>query len=235
MRNFKYASLLFLSLFSVGSLADTSSCGIPVDPGGDTFPVPTGNIPYFKMPNALCADKAEYTWDYSGTVSNDNQSFSMQTSIGQMARNGDTGIGFHIFDFGFKADDQWFYSNSTYGGEDQTLSAVSQSLDLVSSSATLQQFSVIASALANGASQWHFVTAGRIPQAPFFKGWVGQPGHEYQLTGVGSTFLWRYDAKTGAATVAPYTYSFSVNVLDQQGATMEGMGGGYVGPQLVPK
>lgn len=233
MRHFKYISLI-LFVFSACSFADTSSCGIPVDPNGNTFPIPTGNIPYFKMPNALCADKGEYTWDYSGTLADSNQLFSFQASIAQFARSNDVGIGFHIFNFAFKADGQWFYSNSTYGGESQKTQSVAQSLDWVSSSATLQHFSVSAASLLDSAAEWHFVSAGRVPQPPLFEGWVGQPGHEYQLTGVGSTFLWRYDAKTGAATVAPYTYSFSVTVLDQQGATMEGMGGGYVGPQLVP-
>ena len=234
MRNFKYASLICLSVFSAISYADTMSCGIPVDPDGSTLPTPTGNIPYFRMPNALCADNGEYTWDYSGTLKNANQTFSFEAVIAQLARNSGTGLGFHMFDFAFKSDGQWFYSNSTYGGEAKSLQAISQSLDSVNSLATLQQFSVSASSIVNSASQWHFASAGSVPVPPLFKGWVGQPGHKYQLTGVGSTFLWRYDPHTGAATVAPYTYSFSVTVLDQQGATMEGLGGGYVGPQLTP-
>ncbi|HLB56728.1 MAG TPA: hypothetical protein VJK30_05310 [Coxiellaceae bacterium] len=231
----KLITSIFLSitlLFSVATYAD--NCGIPVDPSGDTLPILTGDIPYFKMPDALCADKGEYTWDYSGTVENANEQFSLQTTVAQFARTGKSGLGFHAFDFAFKSDGHFFFSNSTYGGKNNVLQAIAQSLDAVQSSATLEKFSVSATSLIDSSAQWHFTSTTRTPQPPLFKGWVGQPGQHYNLSGVGTTFLWKYNASSGTSTVMPYTYSFSVDVVDERGATMEGMGGGYVGPQLIP-
>lgn len=220
-------------LFSGAVYADDNTCGIPVDAQGDTIPVPTGNIPYFKMPNALCADNGEYTWDYSGTVKNATTAFSLQATVAQFAKSGPTGLGFHLFDFSFNDNGALFFSNSTYGGENQVAQAIINSLDSVQSSATLQQFLVSATSIANASQQWKITSLNSVPRAPLYKGLVGQPGETYQLTGTGKTFLWRYDA-SGASTVEPYTYSFSVTVMDERGATMEGLGGGYVGPQLAP-
>lgn len=220
-------------LFSTVVFADDNTCGIPVDAQGDTIPVPTGNIPYLKMPNALCADNGEYTWDYSGTVKNATTAFSLQATVIQFAKSGAIGLGFHLFDFSFNDNGSLFFSNSTYGGENQVMQAIVNSLDSVQSSATLQQFLVSATSIANASQQWKITSLNSVPRAPLYKGLVGQPGETYQLTGTGKTFLWRYDA-SGASTVAPYTYSFTVTMMDERGATMEGLGGGYVGPQLTP-
>lgn len=223
----------FFSLFIVAS-ATFAKPGIPVDNDGDTIPAVTGGIPFFKMPNALAADHGEYTWDYSGTVNNNNQRFSLQASVMQFSRKSATGLGLHALYFGFKKDGALFYSDSTYGGENQINQAMAESMDSIQSSASLNHFLLTATSLANPAGQWTVSSTVGIPKPPLFKGFVGQPGREYQLTGNGTTFLWRYDTKTGASTVQPYTYSFTVMVEDEAGASMEGLGGGYVGPQLVP-
>lgn len=220
-------------LFSGAVYADDNACGIPVDAQGDTIPVPTGDIPYFKMPNALCADNGEYTWDYSGTVKNATTAFSLQATVAQFAKSGASGLGFHLFDFSFNDNGALFFSNSTYGGENQVTQAIMNSVDSVQSSATLQQLLVSATSISNASQQWKITSLNSVPRAPLYKGLVGQPGETYQITGTGKTFLWRYDA-SGASTVAPYTYSFSVTVMDERGATMEGLGGGYVGPELAP-
>ncbi len=232
MRSFLRVGVLIGLLFSVASYAD-DTCGIPVDAQGDTIPVPTGNIPYFKMPNALCADNGEYTWDYSGTVKNATSAFSLQATVAQFSKSGASGLGFHLFDFSFNDHGALFFSNSTYGGENQTTQATANSLDSVQSSATLQQFLVSATSIMDHSQQWKITSLNSVPRAPLYKGMIGQPGQTYQLTGTGRTFLWRYDA-SGASTVQPYTYSFSVTMMDERGATMEGLGGGYVGPQLAP-
>lgn len=220
-------------LFSGVVYANDNTCGIPVDAQGDTIPVPTGDIPYFQMPNALCADDGEYTWDYSGTVKNATTAFSLQATIAQFSKSTAAGLGFHLFDFSFDDNGALFFSNSTYGGENQVMQAMVNSLDSVQSSATLQQFLVSATSIANASQQWKITSLNSVPRAPLYKGLVGQPGETYQLTGTGKTFLWRYNA-SGASTVEPYTYSFSVTMMDERGATMEGLGGGYVGPQLAP-
>ncbi len=73
-----------------------------------------------------------------------------------------------------------------------------------------------------------------IPYPPLYKGKVGQPGHQYAITGKGDLFLWRYEVD-GRKTIWPYSYTFGVNFLDERGVVLEGFGGGYVGPVLTAK
>lgn len=230
-----FISIIGLFLFANTAVFADGHCGIPVDSDGNTIPSPVGNIPFMRMPNALCADHGEYTWDYSGTVDSGNQSFSLEAGLVQFARVGSSGIGMQSMNFAFQQKGAWFYSNSTYGGENQISQAIAESINTVQSSASLSQFSVIAKTILDPTSQWTITSVSPQTIAPLYKGYVGQPGAEYQLTATGKTFLWRYDTKTGAATVAPYTYTVNVTMEDKLGATMEGLGGGYVGPQLVPQ
>lgn len=225
-----------LSYLLSGAIA-FAHCGIPTDQSGDTIPSPTGNIPYFKLPDALCGGTGEFTWDYSGTLANNNQPFSFQSSIFQIANGLLTGVGFHIFQFAFKEGNQFFYANSTYGGdsEDKVLTAIGQSVDWINSLATLPSFLVHTTNMLNPSAQWTVESyLSPIPQPPLYKGLVGQPGHQYQMKGTGNTFLWRYNATSGDYTIAPYTYNVNLIMLDERGGVMEGLGGGYVGPTLIP-
>ena len=117
--------LLLSLIFSVSIYAQTN--GIPLDPDGDTVPVPNGNIPYFTMPYALAAGDGEFTWDYSGTVGNADQEFSFQAVIAQFLGNGQVGLGYHSLNFAFQDNGNYFYSNGSYGGENNVNQALSQS------------------------------------------------------------------------------------------------------------
>lgn len=227
----RFISFIALYLLPHGAFA---ACGIPTDQNGDTIPNLAGNIPYLKMPDALCADNGEYTWDYSGTLQDAQKRYSFQSTIMQFSSNGQVGVGMHLLDFAFKQDGAWFYSDSTYGGENNAAQAVAQSLDAITSSASLTHFSVTSTLLANSRYQWQFSNQTTTPVAPLYQGYVGQPGQSYLLTGTGTTYLWRYDQKSNQPSAQPYQYTFSVTVLDTRGTTMEGLGGGYVGPKLIP-
>lgn len=208
--------------------------GVPVDKDGDTIPAPTGNIPYISMPGALCSNVGEFTWDYSGTLANKKQEFSFQSSIFQVSREGELGIGFHIFQFGFEDQGNFFYGNSTYGGEDKVSASIIQSMDLVSASVSQQNFSLVADSIFEEGDSWTVESyKSPIVGPPLYKGLVGQPGHQYAMNGTGRTFLWRYDA-SGNSEIVPYTYKVNVIMVDERGSVMEGLGGGYVGPSLVP-
>lgn len=230
----KFTLLLSSLIASHTVFASTQGTnGIPVDKNGDTIPTPTGSIPFFRMPNALAADHGEYTWDYCGTLDNPTHRFSFQATLMQLSRSGKAGIGLHQFGFAFKKDGAWFYSNSTYGGEKQIDQAVAQSIDSITSSASLNHFNLSEISVLDPHGQWKVISTSKKPLPPLYKGWVGQPGHDYKMTGTGTTFLWRYNTTTGAKSVQPYTYTFTVNMEDTRGAVMEGLGGGYVGPALI--
>jgi len=210
--------------------------GVEVDPDGNTIPSPTGNIPYFGLPGAMVAGNTEYTWDYSGTVEDTTgQMFSFMSSIFDVDEK--TDFGFHIFQFGWrdKNKDVYFNANSTYGGDDvaNTVVALAQSIDTVQSATTLEKFNVVASTDLSPGNGWEVVSDARNPVPPLFKGWVGQSGHSYLMGGAGTTFLWRY-APDGSSIVRLYRYSVSLELYDERGVVMEGMGGGYVGPPLEP-
>lgn len=222
-----------ISLMILSSSTVLFANGVPVDKNGDTIPVPTGNVASFSIPGVFASDDNEYTWDYSGTLKNANQLFSFQATVAQIERSATTALDLNIFSFAFQTANHWFYSNSSYGGSSEVAQSVAQSLNLGNSSAGLNHFSVNDSLILNSSTQWHISAISAKPEAPLYKGLVGQPGREYQLTGTGRTFLWRYNKKTGIKTVAPYNYTFSVQVLDTRGVTMEGMGGGYVGAALI--
>lgn len=208
--------------------------GVPVDKDGDTIPSPTGNIAYFSLPGAMAADDNEYTWDYSGTLKNSQQLFSFQATIFHLGTYQKNALFLNMFSFGFQDAGHWFYSSSTYGGDDQAMQAIAGSLYLGHSSATLEHFSVSTTLIANPGSQWKVVSLGAVPEAPLYKGWVGQPGRQYELTGNGRTYLWRYNKSTGKKVVQPYTYTFSVDMLDTRGVTMEGLADAFAGAALVP-
>ena len=219
-----------LSLFT-NAFADTNF-GVPLDPNGNTIPAPVGNIPFFKMPNALASGKGEFTWDYAGTLSNNQQKFSLESSIFQVIGDNKFGAGMHLFDFGFKQGNHYFFSDSTYGGEDNKNQAILQSVDLTNSAVSFKNLTINATSVINPANQWHVTSIDCKPQGPIYEGWVGQPGHEYQLTGSGKTFLWQYDQYTKSHIIAPYTYQFTVKMIDERGATMEGIASGYIGPNI---
>ncbi|MDP1574464.1 MAG: hypothetical protein Q8L78_05990 [Coxiellaceae bacterium] len=236
MKIYQQLLLTGMSVLISTSLLSTSvfGKGVPVDSSGDTLPSPTGNIPYFSVPEVFAAnDSGEYTWDYSGTLENADQRFSFQATIAQITASNSAALDLNLFLFGFEKNGHWFFSNSTYGGDDQETQAAAQSLNIGQSSADLNHFLTNDALIANSAAQWKITALDAAPKAPLYKGWVGQPGRDYNLSGTGRTFLWQYDEATGKKTIAPYNYTFTVTVMDTRGITMEGMANGYVGPQLV--
>ncbi len=225
-------SQCFLPAFPV------SAGGVPIDKDGDTIPAAGGSVPFVRMPDALAGGPSEYTWDYSGTLEDSSgKRFSFLSSVFQLDRA--SGLGFHVFQLGWKDGSFFFNANSTYGGEDTAsiIRAIAQSLDLVQSSATLEAFHLQADNffdIFNPGSNWTVQSSGvPVPVPPLYKGWVGQPGHQYILTGSGSTFLWRYQSD-GSSMIVPYRYAVSISLSDERGVIMEGLGGGYVGPALIP-
>lgn len=212
--------------------------GVPVDKDGDTIPAAEGSIPFVNMPNVLAGGPSEYTWDYSGTLEDlSGKRFSFLSSVFQLDRT--SGLGFHVFQLGWKDGSFFFNANNTYGGEDTTsiIRAIAQSLDSVQSSATLETFDLQADTFLdvfNPGSHWRVQSSGTpVPVPPLYKGWVGQPGHSYILTGSGDTFLWRYKGN-GSSVIVPYRYAVNISLSDERGVIMEGLGGGYVGPALIP-
>lgn len=233
---FFLCTVLFSQYLLLGSAI--SAGGVPLDKDGDTIPAPGGSVPFVKMPDALAGGPSEYTWDYSGTLEDiSGKRFSFLSSVFQLDRA--SGLGFHIFQLGWKDGSFFFNANSTYGGEDtaSVTRAISQSLDLVQSSASLETFNLQADTfldIFNPGSSWTVQSSGAsVPVPPLYKGWVGQPGHAYVMTGSGGTFLWRYKSD-GSSVIVPYRYAVNISLSDERGVIMEGLGGGYVGPALIP-
>lgn len=235
----------FLILFSAFTGKIYAECGIGEDPFGRSIPAPTGNIPYLKVPDSLCGGSGEYTWDYSGTLTEfGGTRISFQASLAQLARlsttgaaipadpNTSNGLGMSLSNIGFSQGGAYFYAINSYGGESNIPTALLQTLGSVTSTSSLTNFSLkTAGVLSN--PNWSVTTQGLIPVPPIYLGYVGQPGHQYQMTGTGTTFLWRYAAGATAGPTSRYSYSVTLSMVDERGATMEGLGGGYFGPSLV--
>jgi hypothetical protein len=224
------------SMLAASLLSALGQSGVEVDPDGNTIPSPTGNIPYFSLPGALAAGSGESTWDYSGTLeAGTGQRFSFMSSIFDV--DGPSDFGFHIFQLGWKDGNQdvYFNANSTYGSDGlaDVIAAIGQSIDTVRCTANFAEFSLTASTDFSPGNGWEVFSDAITPVPPLCKGWVGQPGHAYAMVGTGTTFLWRY-AADGSSVVLPYRYKVALQLYDERGAVMEGVGGGYVGPALVP-
>lgn len=237
---FVIITAFFLLTLSMTTYADDT----PMDQDGDLIPTPTGNFTYARLPQAMAAGngKGTYSWTYMGSLINaaDQQHLSFEGVISQAMSTGDTktpdvatGVGFHTFQLGFKNGSDFFYVNSSYGGEDSVSTAMEQSLDIIQSKATLDDYFVTATPFSIGQPTWQIRSLSSSPVAPIFKGLLGQPGHQYQLSATGTTFLWHYDTN-GHATVQQYRYKFSIDMRDERGVIGEGFGGGYVGAALAP-
>lgn len=216
-----------------------ASCGMPFDAAGRPMAVPNGNVPYIQVPNVFCGSSGEQTWDVMGTVENSNQEkFSIQAVEVQAKRtlaytlgNVDhaSGLGFHEFYFTFQKNDREYYVNSAYGGDENVLQALKQSVVTVDSQASNENFQVSSHPLFSVAKDWSFSLQNTTPYDGLYLGYVGQPGAVYELKGTGQTYLWSYD-KTGHSAKALYHYDFRMTVRDERGVITQGFGGGYVGP-----
>ncbi len=248
----KYIITLILSLCTTITFSATDpcigkSCRLPVDKQGNLLPSPNGNLNYIRLPGAMVAEHGEYTWSYLGTLYNkaDQQPISFEALMLQVGDLGKTcittcktlGLGFHSLEMSFKQDNVQYYIDSVYGGENQVLQSIGQSLDLIESSATLKNFHVGTYPLLtkDKSATWSMQSDKQAdPRPPLFKGKVGQPGHIYDMTGSGKTFLWRY-GENGKSSVQSYHYKMSLKLVDDRGVVAEGFGGAYVGPPLVSK
>ena len=221
-------------LFSTGISAE---CGVGQDQDGRAIPSPVGNIPYLELPSSLCAGSGEYTWDYSGTlIDHEGKRISFQTSLAQlkrMSQNPSVGLGWSLSYIGFSRAENEFYTNNTYGSADSLITALGQSVGIVTSSSQLTQFS-LQSTDSLGHRIWSISTDQMNPVPPTYLGYVGQPGHQYKMSGEGNTFLWKYDPSGRAYPgSAGYHYQILLTFVDERGGIMEGLGGGYFGPPLV--
>ncbi len=221
-----------------------SSQASNVDPKGDFIPAPSGNLSYLRVPDILYPAGHEETFGFFGfgrlSTSESGAKCSFETAIVNNNTSEQTGLGYRIFQFGFPGEHGVLYNaTNTYGGEDQALQAVMQSVASFSwNKPSTEFFQIAAHPLVPTTEKdplWKMESAGApIPYPPLYKGKVGQPGHQYAITGKGDLFLWRYEVD-GGKTLWPYSYTFGVNFLDERGVVLEGFGGGYVGPVLTAK
>ena len=243
MKSFCYLSFLLLC-FIVLNTKSYATCGTPFDKNGSPVPAPNGNVLFIQVPQVFCGASGEYTWDYMGTVENSShEKFSIQTTMVQLKSSlqyndgisdHSMGAGFHEFYFSFENDHHKYYANSTYGGEENRLKSLSQSLSYVSSSASLENFQVTSKLLFSNENSWDFHFNNSVPYANLFLGYVGQPGAVYELQGKGDTYLWSYN-EDGSAQKMLYEYNFHMQVRDERGVITQGFCGGYVGPEIGPQ